>query len=153
MATTDKLRHFLSILHYLSPIVIISFYLLAATVSICTLQSLKASRIGPRQLLLWLMSSVLVSYIVEACMLLTDTMTNDARFSSTDSNVSNPLARSHCSWSDHLTSPIDLRALQSSGLDDPGCIRRRHRESCLVPALWLLVHRPPCRSTLICFWT
>lgn len=77
----------LAVLHYLSPAVVLAYYLIAATVSACALHKPKVSRPGPRKVVLWLVSLVLSSYFVEACMLLTDTLTNHAGFSSTDKNV------------------------------------------------------------------
>lgn len=88
VADADRLHHALRILHYLSPIAVLAYFMLAGIVSFCTLQSLKASGVGPRKAILWLMSLVLLSYVVEACMLLTDTLANHARHSTTGTNVS-----------------------------------------------------------------
>lgn len=94
-AEADRLRHGLEILHYLSPVAVFAYYLLAVTVSVCTLQNLNVSTTGPRKFVLWFVSLVLLSYVLEACMLLTDTLANHAHFSSTDANVSWILAYIH----------------------------------------------------------
>ncbi len=87
-AEADRLRHSLQILHYFAPIAVFAYYQLAATVSVFTLQNLKVSTPGPRKLVLCFMSLVLLSYVLEACMLVTDTVAKHAHFSSTDTNVS-----------------------------------------------------------------
>lgn len=83
--------HALAVMHYLSPAVVLAYYLIAATVSACALHKPKAAGSGLRGVVLCLVSLVLLSYFVEACMLLTDTLTNYARFSSTDDNVSSEI--------------------------------------------------------------
>ena len=87
MTTTDRLDQALKIVHYVSPAVVIAYYLLAVTVSICVLHNLTPSHTSPRRVLLGLMATVLFSYVVEACMLLIDTLANHGRFSTTDGNV------------------------------------------------------------------
>lgn len=94
MAATDKLQQTLCIIHYVSPAVIIAYYSLAVTVSVCVLHNLKHPRTSPLTILKWLTFTILFSYMVEACMLLIDTLANHSRFSSTDSNVSR--ASSQC---------------------------------------------------------
>lgn len=78
----------LYVLQYMSPVLVIAYYLLASTVSLCSLQKARSSGTSPRKTLLWLMSLVALSYMVEACMLVLDSLANHARFSSTNSNVS-----------------------------------------------------------------
>lgn len=87
-AEADPLRHGNQMLHYFSPIAVIAYYMVAAIVSVCTLQNLKISMTGPPKSVLCFMSLVLVSYVSEACMLVADTLGNHAHFSSTDDNVS-----------------------------------------------------------------
>lgn len=94
-AEAERLRHGLELLHYLSPVAVFAYYLLATTVSVCTLQSLNVSTTGPRKFILCFVSLVLLSYVLEACMLLTDTLANHALFSSTDTNVSWIAAYTH----------------------------------------------------------
>lgn len=88
VAATNQQPRFLQSLHYLAPALVLAYFLIATAISICTLQNLKASRTGPRKILLSLLSLVVISFMVEACMLLTDTAVNGADHSSTDSNVS-----------------------------------------------------------------
>ncbi|CAD6570642.1 MAG: hypothetical protein ASARMPREDX12_003784 [Alectoria sarmentosa] len=87
MAATEQQQHFLQSLHYLAPALILIYFLIATTVSVCTLQNLKASGPGPRKVLVSLVSLLVISFLVESCMLLTDTAINGARHSSTESNV------------------------------------------------------------------
>ncbi len=88
MAATDKLQQALQIVHYLSPAVVILYYILALTISICTLHNLDSSRSRPRKILLRLTVVILLSYLVEVCLLVIDTLVNHGRLSSTDRNVS-----------------------------------------------------------------
>lgn len=88
VAAAEQQQRFLQALHYIAPALVLAYFLVAATVSICTLQNLKASRSGPRRILVCLVSLIVVSFLVESCMLLTDTAVNGARHSSTDGNVS-----------------------------------------------------------------
>ena len=88
MAAPSKLQQVIPTVHYLSPAVLVAYYLLATALNFCTLHNLKPSRPCPRLVLLGLMSMVLLAYSVEACMLLIDTLANHGRFSSTDGNVS-----------------------------------------------------------------
>ena len=85
---TKHQQHFLQWLHYIAPALVLLYYLIATTISVCTLQNLKPGTTSPRRVLLSLVSLVVISYLVESCMLLTDTTINGARQSSTDSNVS-----------------------------------------------------------------
>ena len=82
----QDLRHILS---YTVPGIVLAYYILALTISVLTLQNLKAQdRKTPCKVLLWLIALVLLSYIIEAGLLLTDTFANEALNSSTDCNVS-----------------------------------------------------------------
>ena len=90
VALTSQQQRFLQCLHYVVPATVFAYFLLARTISACTLQNLKVSSTGPCKVLLPLASLVMVSFLVESCMLLTDTAINGARYSSTDSNVSSP---------------------------------------------------------------
>ncbi|KAL9070382.1 MAG: hypothetical protein Q9161_004941 [Pseudevernia consocians] len=84
---TKQQQHFLQLLHYIAPALVLLYYLIATTISVCTLQNLKPGTTSPRRVLVSLVSLVVISYLVESCMLLTDTTINGARQSSTDSNV------------------------------------------------------------------
>ena len=75
-------------LRYIVPATVLAYFWIARIISACTLQNLKASSTGPRKILLPLASLVMVSFLVDSSMLLMDTAFNDARYSSTDSNVS-----------------------------------------------------------------
>ena len=83
-------QRFLHYLRYIVPAMIFAYFWIARTISACTLQNLKASGTGPRKILLPLAFLVMVSFLVDSCMLLMDTAFNGARYSSTDSNVSSP---------------------------------------------------------------
>lgn len=85
---TKQQQHFLQLLHYIAPALVLGYYLIATMISVCTLQNQKPGGISPRRVLVSLVSLVVISYLVESCMLLTDTTINGARQSSTDSNVS-----------------------------------------------------------------
>jgi len=91
MAAAHQVHHICRALHYVAPAATLLCYLIATTISVLTLQNLKLNdRKVPRKTLFLLASSVLVSYMGEAAMLLVDTfMTHKASLqSSTDSNVS-----------------------------------------------------------------
>ena len=88
MAATERQQRFLQVVHYLAPGLVFAYFLIAATVSICTLQNLKARRAGFRKVLVCLVSSIVISFLVESSILLADTVFNSARHSSTDGNVS-----------------------------------------------------------------
>ena len=89
MTAIDKPQHLRHILSYTVPGTVLAYYILALTISVLTLQNLKAQdRKTPCKVLLWLIALVLLSYIIEAGLLLTDTFANEALNSSTDCNVS-----------------------------------------------------------------
>ena len=87
MALTQQQR-FPQSLNYVAPALVLAYFLITSVISTCTLQKLKAGHTGPRKVLVSLVSLVVISFLAEACMLLTDTAVNGARHSSTDSNVS-----------------------------------------------------------------
>ena len=88
MTAFHGIQQALRVLHYLSPTLVIAYYVLAVAISICTLQSQKNSRSSPRKALIGLSCLVLLSYGVEACMLIVDTFASNSRYSTTASNVS-----------------------------------------------------------------
>ena len=88
VAATEQQQPFLQMLHYLAPALILAYFLITTAISVCTLQHLRACGTGPRKVLASLISLVVISFLVESCMLVTDTAVNGARHSSTDSNVS-----------------------------------------------------------------
>ena len=88
LAPTQKLRRFLKFLHYTAPALILAYFFITTAISACTLQNLKPCAKGPRKVLLPLVGLVVISFLVESCMLLIDTTINGARHSSIDSNVS-----------------------------------------------------------------
>ena len=91
MAAATRQQRFQQALHYIAPALVLGYFLIATAISACTLQNLKPRGTGPRKILVPLVCLVTISCLVESCMLLTDTATtavNDARHSSTDSNVS-----------------------------------------------------------------
>ena len=88
VAAINQQQRFLQSLHYLAPALVLAYFMTTTAISVCTLQTLKACRSGPRKVLVSLLSLVVLSYLVEACMLLTDTAVNDAHHTSTDGNVS-----------------------------------------------------------------
>lgn len=88
MATSNGLHQMRNVLHYIVPTTVLTYYILASMISTCTLQNMKA-RPGktPFKALLWLMILVVLSFGIEALMLIVDTIDNEARYSSTASNV------------------------------------------------------------------
>ena len=88
VAAADQQQRFIHSLHYFGPALVLAYFHVANAYSACTLQNLKARGTGPRKVLIPLVCLVLISFLVEACMLLTDTAINGARYSSTDVNVS-----------------------------------------------------------------
>ena len=77
-----------NVLYYIVPATVLTYYILASTISTCTLQNMK-SNTGkmPFKVLLWLMVLVMLSFGAEALMLIVDTIGNEAHYSSTASNV------------------------------------------------------------------
>lgn len=88
MATSTGLHHMRNVLYYIVPATVLIYYILASMISTCTLQNMKAHPGKmPFKVLLWLMILVVLSFVVEALMLIVDTVDNGARYSSTASNV------------------------------------------------------------------
>lgn len=121
MAVSHELQHALHVVHYVSPAAIIAYYVLAVTVSTCTLQNLK-TRTSPRKILIGFTCMILLSYAVEACMLLIDTLANHGQFSSTDSNVSEVPGKSVWASPVFLTHRLGLYAFEHADLDGLGCV-------------------------------
>ena len=88
MAATQQSQRWQRYLHYIAPALILAYYLIATSISACTLQNLKPCATGPYKVLLPLVCLVVISFLVESCVLLIDTTVNGARHSSIDSNVS-----------------------------------------------------------------
>ncbi|KAK4696240.1 hypothetical protein P7C71_g1638, partial [Lecanoromycetidae sp. Uapishka_2] len=75
-------------LHYIAPTATLLFYLVATFISVVTLQNLKGvDRRVPRKTLLLIMSSVPVSYTIEAALLLADSFAIESGQSSVDGNI------------------------------------------------------------------
>ncbi len=88
MATSNGRQHMRNVLYYIVPATVLTYYILASTISTCFLQNMKARPCKtPFKVLLWLMILVVLSFGVQALMLLVDTFDNEARYSSTGSNV------------------------------------------------------------------
>ena len=88
MATSTGLHRMRNVLYYIVPATVLTYYVLASTISTCTLQNMKAhTGKMPFKVLLWLMILVMLSFGAEALMLTVDTIGNEARYSSTASNV------------------------------------------------------------------
>ena len=88
MAPSNGLDHIRNVLYYLVPTTVFIYYILASTISTFTLQNMKALPYEtPFKLLLWLMILVALSFGFEALMLVVDTISNEARYSSTSGNV------------------------------------------------------------------
>ena len=81
-------QRFLQALHYLAPASILGYFLITTAISACKLQNLKASGTGPRKVVIPLVCLVVVSFLVESCMLIIDTAISGACHSSRDSIVS-----------------------------------------------------------------
>ena len=88
MAAARQQQRFLQALHYLAPVLILGYFLITTAVSACKLQNLKASGTGPRKVVIPFVCLVVVSFLVESCMLIIDTAIGGACHSSTDSIVS-----------------------------------------------------------------
>lgn len=88
MVPSNGLDHMRDVLYYMVPATVFIYYILASTISIFTLQNLKARPYEtPFKVLLWLMILVALSFGVDALMLVVDTISNEARYSSTGGNV------------------------------------------------------------------
>ena len=91
MAPSNGLDHIRNVLYYLVPATVFIYYILASTISTFTLQNMKALPYEtPFKILLWLMILVALSFGSEALMLVVDTISNEARYSSTSGNVRLP---------------------------------------------------------------
>ena len=88
MAPSNGLDHTRNVLYYVVPATVFIYYIVASTISIFTLQNMKVRPYEtPFKVLLWLMILVALSFGVEALMLVVDTVSNEARYSSTGGNV------------------------------------------------------------------
>lgn len=88
MAPGNGLDHMRNVLHYLVPATVFIYYILASTISTFTLQNMKTRPYEtPFKILLWLMILVALSFGIEALMLIVDTISNEACYSSTGGNV------------------------------------------------------------------
>lgn len=62
----EDIRKALKVLYYLSPLLTLLFYVLAATISVCALQTIsvkvKYQKVS-RKLILWLMTGVAATYV------------------------------------------------------------------------------------------
>ncbi len=89
MDSVQQMQYANRVLHYTTPSLILLYYLVAATVSVCTLQSLKRpDEKKPRKPAIYVMLSIMIIYLGEASMLVFDTFNSQSRRSTTDSNVS-----------------------------------------------------------------
>lgn len=143
------------LLHYIAPAATLCYYLIATAVSVLTMQNLKiVNQKVPHKLLLLLMASVSVSYMIEATMLLIDTFTKNALWSSTDTNVSRNPPQLDCfstapCFTAYLTTALGLRLVECPRVDDAYC-RTEGELLYLVPVLRIVApffyHRgyPPC---------
>ena len=92
---------------YVAPATILIYYILASTISTCTLQGLKSrAHSAPYRTLQWLTVLVLISFVAEALMLLIDSIYNQARYSSTDSNVTSIFHRTAVPGTYHSSNNI-----------------------------------------------
>lgn len=91
MDSIQQMQYAIKILHYTGPLIVLLYYLAAATVSVCTLQYLKKSNERkPQKLAIYFMLFTMVTYIGEASMLVFDTFNSQPRRFTTDSNVRIP---------------------------------------------------------------
>lgn len=66
VSDSEQLREAVKAIHYLAPWVILAYYVIAATVSVCTLQTITAKtkdHKAPRKLILWVMLVIMVIYV------------------------------------------------------------------------------------------
>lgn len=88
IAAAGQQQRFLQALHYFAPALVLGYFSITSAISSCTLHNLKASGTGSRKVLISLVCVVLLSFLVDCCILLVDTALNGARHSHTDRNVS-----------------------------------------------------------------
>ncbi len=89
MDSVQQMQYANRVLHYTAPSLILLYYLVATTVSICTLQSLKRpDEKKSRNPAIYVVLSIMITYLGEASMLVFDTFNSQPRRSTTDSNVS-----------------------------------------------------------------
>ena len=65
-SNNEQLREAVKALHYVAPWAILAYYVIAAAVSVCTLQTISAKirgRKAPRKVILWIMFVVMVTYV------------------------------------------------------------------------------------------
>lgn len=92
MDSIQQVQYAIQVLHYTGPSIVLLYYLVAATVSVCTLQSLKKpDQRKPQILAIYFMLFIMMTYIGEASMLVFDTFNSQPRRSTTDSNVCIPV--------------------------------------------------------------
>lgn len=88
MTSHEHSRLALEVLHYIFPLIVLGYFLVATSISICTLQSLKSQpRKIPRKPWLILQGFIFGLYLAEGLMLLSNTIFQDASSSSKDANV------------------------------------------------------------------
>ncbi len=88
MDSMQQMQYAIQVLHYAGPPVVLLYYLIAATISVCTLQSLKKpNERKPQKLAIHFMFFTMITYLGEASMLVFDTFNGETRRSTTDSNV------------------------------------------------------------------
>lgn len=88
MVVTYRLQNLRHVISYCVPAAVLLYYGIAVTISSLMLQNLKRQdQKKHRRKLFWLVAVVLVSYIFEASLLLTDTFASGGRYSCSDINV------------------------------------------------------------------
>ena len=153
MAAARQQQRFLQALHYLAPTSVLSYFLITTAISACKLHNLKASGTGPRKVVIPLVCLVVVSFLVESCMLIVDTAISDACHSSRDSIVSlfpripgrqdpaSIVLTTSCSGLCIIFAPrLDQSCRQPCKVDEARC---------LVPVLRLVVDWTGHRSNLV----
>ena len=107
MDSTQRIRYAVQALHCTASPLVLLYYLIAAMVSICTLQSLKRpDKKKSQKPAIYFMLSIMMTYIVEASMLVFDTFNSQLRTSTTDSNVS--IQASSCPLALSAYLPVDV---------------------------------------------
>ncbi|KAA6415967.1 MAG: hypothetical protein FRX48_00686 [Lasallia pustulata] len=86
----EQLYEAVKAIHYSAPWVILGYYIIAATVSVCTLQTITAKvkdHKAPRKLIFWVMVLIVATYIGETCVHLSPALSRYPRHVSPDGNI------------------------------------------------------------------
>ncbi|KAI9873720.1 MAG: hypothetical protein M1830_010691, partial [Pleopsidium flavum] len=86
----ESIQRAIKVLYYVFPPLILLFYVVAATISVCTLQTISSTikdQRAPRTSILWLMAGVVATYIAEATIQITSSFTQHTDIVPYEGNV------------------------------------------------------------------